>query len=167
MVEPLTLKDHSTESQIFFDRVVIGFGLLLVLTGILVGRLFYLQIIQHGVYSTLSDKNRIHIQSLPPTRGLIFDRNGQLIADNVPAKTLTIVKERSGDIDNIIARIQTLVPISQRQIESFKKRMARRYRPFESVPLRFKLSEEEIAIISVNMHNLPGAKALKKLTMTL
>ena len=156
MAEPLTLKDHTTESQVFLDRVVLGFGLLLLLTAILVARMFYLQIIQHSVYATLSDKNRIHIQSLPPTRGLIFDRNNQLIADNVPAKTLTIVKERVEDLDETISSIRGIIPVTDNQVTAFRKRMARRRRPFESVPLRFKLTEEEIARISVNSYDLPG-----------
>jgi penicillin-binding protein 2 len=156
MAEPLTLKDHTTESQVFIDRVVLGFFLLLALTAVLVARMFYLQVIQHSVYATLSDKNRIHIQSLPPTRGLIFDRNHQLIADNVPAKTLTIVKERVTDLEATIANIRAIIPVTDKQVAAFRKRMERRRRPFESVPLRLKLTEEEIAKIAVNSYDLPG-----------
>lgn len=163
MAEPLTLKDHSTEKQIFIDRVVIGFGLLLALTAILVARMFYLQIIQHGVYTTLSDKNRIHIQSLPPKRGLIYDRNKRLIADNVPAKILTIVKERAVNIDATITRIRAIIPITDNQIRAFRKRMDGQRRPFESVPLRLKLTEEEIARISVNLYDLPGVEVEARL----
>lgn len=163
MAEPLTLKDHSTESQIFIDRVLIGFGLLLVLTAILVARMFYLQVIQHGTYSTLSDKNRIHIQPLPPKRGLIYDRNNILIADNVPAKILTIVKELAVNIEETIERIQAIIPITDSQVSAFRKRMERRRRPFESVPLRLKLTEEEIARISVNLYDLPGVEVEARL----
>ena len=84
MVEPLALKDHTGESRIYFERAVLGFGLLIFLTLFLVARLFYLQIVQHNVYTTLSDKNRIQVQSLPPIRGLIYDSSGELIADNIP-----------------------------------------------------------------------------------
>lgn len=163
MAEPLTLKDHFTESQIFIDRVMIGFGLLLVLTAILVARMFYLQVIQHDIYSTLSDKNRIHIQSLPPKRGLIYDRNNILIADNVPAKILTIVKELAVNIEETIERIQAIIPITDSQVSAFRKRMERRRRPFESVPLRLKLTEEEIARISVNLYDLPGVEVEARL----
>ena len=85
MVEPLVLKDHTGESRIYFERAALGFGLLIFLTLFLVARLFYLQIVQHNVYATLSDKNRIQVQSLPPIRGLIYDRDGELIADNIRA----------------------------------------------------------------------------------
>ncbi len=158
MAEPLTLKDHSRESQNFVNRVVIGFSILLFFTAILVGRLFYLQVIQYDVYSTLSDKNRIHIQSLPPTRGLIYDRNGELIADNIPAYALTIVKERAGDLDQTIAKLSKLVGITEKQRSVFDNRLKRPRRPFESVPIRFKLTEEEIARISVNRYQLPGVE---------
>jgi penicillin-binding protein 2 len=158
MAEPLALKDHSTESQIFVDRVVIGFTVLLILTAILLGRLFYLQIGQYSVYTTLSDKNRIHIQSLPPTRGLIYDRNGELIADNVPAYALTIVKERAEDIDQTIEKLRALININDKHEKAFKKRLKRRRRPFESEPIRFKLTEDEIARISVNRYRLPGVE---------
>ena len=79
MAEPLALKDHTGESRIFFDRVTLGFGFLILLTLFLVARMFYLQILQHDLFVTLSDQNRIQVQSLPPIRGLIYDRNGELI----------------------------------------------------------------------------------------
>ncbi len=156
MVEHLTLKDHSSESQIFTDRVKLGFGILVMLTAVLLARMVFLQVIQHGVYNTLSDKNRIHIQSLPPTRGLIFDRNHRLLADNVPAETLTIVKEQAGNIEETIERIRAIIPITDSQILAFRNRLKRQLRPFESIPIRLKLSEEEIARISVNRYDLPG-----------
>jgi penicillin-binding protein 2 len=158
MAEPLTLKDHSIESQVFIDRVMLGFGLLLLLTGVLVARMFYLQIVQHSVYATLSDKNRMHIQSLPPTRGLIFDRNNTLIADNVPARTLTIVKERVTDLEETIEKIRRIIPVTDKQVIAFRKRLERRQRPFEPVPFRFKLTEREIAKISVDSYDLPGVE---------
>ena len=99
MAEPLALKDHSGESRIYFERALLGFGLLGLLTLFLVARLFYLQVVQHDMYATLSDKNRIQVQSLPPIRGLIYDRNGELIADNIPSYNLTITIERIEDLE--------------------------------------------------------------------
>ena len=147
MAEPLALKDHIGESQIFFDRIVLGFGILLLATVFLVARMFYLQIVQHDVYSTLSDKNRIQVQSIAPRRGLIYDRNGDLIADNIPSSSLTITKERVDDLDRTIAEIDALIGLEADQIESFKRRLERRQRPFESVPILYRLTEEEIGIV--------------------
>lgn len=158
MSEPLALKDHSGESQVFFERAVAGFALLMVLTLFLVGRLFYLQIVQHDVYTTLSDKNRIQVQSLPPTRGLIYDRNGELLADNIPSYSLTITAERVDDLDKTLAKIKSIVGLSDDDIEAFKRRLKRRQRPFESVPILFKLTQEQIARIGVNEYALPGVQ---------
>lgn len=158
MSEPLALKDHSGESRIFFERVAVGFGLLIVLTLVLVARLVYLQIIEHDKYSTLSDKNRIQVQSLPPIRGLIYDRNGELIADNIPSYSLTITAERTDGIDKTLDRLKTIVDISDDDIKAFKRRLKRRQRPFQSVPLLFKLTPKEIARIGVNKYDLPGVQ---------
>ena len=129
MVEPLVLKDHTRESRIYFERAALGFGLLIFLTLFLVARLFYLQIVQHNVYATLSDKNRIQVQSLPPIRGLIYDRDGELIADNIPSYNLTITIERVNDLDATLYKIDELVGLSEAQIDGFHKRLRRRQRP--------------------------------------
>ncbi len=158
MAEPLALKDHSGESQVFFDRVVIGFALLILLTLLLVGRLFFLQVVEHETYATLSDENRIQTQSLPPIRGLIYDRKGSLIADNIPNYALSLTMERIDDLPGTLQKIDELIGLNADQVAAFERRLARGRRPFESVPLRLKLSQEEIARISVNRFNLPGVE---------
>ena len=158
MAEPLALKDHSGESQIFFDRIAVGVAFLLLLFVILVARLFYLQIVQHEVYQTLSDKNRIQVQSIPPTRGLVYDRNGELIADNVPSYRVTITIELVDDLDSTLAELGELIEISDDQIASFKRRLKRRQRPFESVPILFRMTPQEIARVSVNRYRMPGVE---------
>ena len=163
MAEPLVLKDHSGESQVYFERIVQGFGFLLLLTLLMVARMFYLQIVQHDVYSTLSDQNRIQVQSLSPVRGLIYDRNGELIADNIPSQRVTITKELVDDLDETITALDKLIGISPSQIESFKRRLARRQRPYESVPILFRLTEEENAKVSVNKNAMPGVEVEAKL----
>ncbi len=163
MAEPLALKDHTGESRIYFERAALGFGLMMLATLFLVARLFYLQIIQHDVYATLSDKNRIQVQSLPPVRGLIFDRHGELIADNIPTYNLTVTIERVEDLEATLDRLRELVDISDDHIKAFRKRLKRRQRPFESVPLLFKLSPVEIARVSVNRYALQGINIEAKL----
>tara|TARA_E500000331_G_C17257321_1_gene713660 strand:- start:552 stop:2438 length:1887 start_codon:yes stop_codon:yes gene_type:complete len=163
MAEPLALKDHSGESRIFFERAAMGFAVLIGLTLFLVARFFYLQIIQHDVYATLSDKNRIQVEPIPPVRGLIYDRNGELIADNVPSLNLTITKELTADIELTLARIDELIGLSENEKEAFHRRLKRRQRPFESVPILFKLSAEEHARIAVNEYSLPGVQVEARL----
>ena len=163
MVEPLALKDHSGESRIYFVRAALGFGVLIVLTLFLVARLFYLQIIQHDLFTTLSDKNRIQVQSLSPIRGLIYDTNGELIADNVPTFNLTITKERVVDLDQTLVTLASWLELTDEDISRFRKRQKRRQRPFESVPILFELSQSEIARASVNLYSLPGVQIEAKL----
>ena len=163
MVEPLALKDHTWESRVFFQRIVVGFCILVVLTLFLVARFFYLQIVQYDVYVTLSDKNRIEVQPLPPIRGLIFDRNGKLLADNSPSFNLTITPERVATLDDSLQHLSGFLDVSADDIDAFKKRIKRRRRPFESVPLLFKLTPEEIARFSVDRHALPGVQVEARL----
>ncbi|MBT5441652.1 MAG: penicillin-binding protein 2, partial [Gammaproteobacteria bacterium] len=163
MVEPLALKDHSWESRIFFERIVACFGVLLVLTLLLVARFFYLQIVQYDIYATLSDKNRIQVQPLPPVRGLIYDRNGELLANNLPSFNLTITPERVADLDQTLAHLGLTLRLTDEDITGFRSRVERRRRPFEPVPLLFKLTQEEIAQFSVDRHALPGVEVEAKL----
>lgn len=163
MVEPLALKDHTWESRIFFERIVVGFAVLVILTLFLVARFFYLQIVQHDVYATLSDKNRIQVQPLPPIRGLIYDRNGELLADNSPSFNLTITPERSPDLEQTLEHLGSILSLTDEDIAGFRNRVKRRQRPFKSVPLLFKLTTEEIAQFSVDRHALPGVEVEAKL----
>jgi|TARA_B100000315_G_scaffold135178_1_gene124533 penicillin-binding protein 2 len=163
MAEPLVLKDHSGEAQIYYERAATGFAIVIVLTLFLVGRLFFLQIIQHDIYKTRSDDNRIHVQSIRPIRGLIFDRNGVLIADNVPTFNLTIIKERVENLDKTFATIAALIPLSEAEMRAFQQRLKRRQRPFESIPIKLKLSEREKAKIAVNRYALPGVNVEARL----
>lgn len=163
MAEPLALKNHSDESRIFFERVVVGLGLLVVLIMFLLLRLVYLQVVQHDLYATLSDENRIQVQSIPPIRGLIYDRNGELIADNVPSYNLTVVAERVENLDATLELLGGLVDLDEDEVSSFRKRLKRPRRPYEPVPLKFRLSHEEIARISVNRYALPGVEVQARL----
>jgi penicillin-binding protein 2 len=163
MPEALALKDHSGESRVFLERVAIGFAFFVFLTLLLVARLFYLQIIQHDVYATLSDKNRISVEAVPPVRGLIYDRNGELIADNVPSLNLTITIELVDNLDQTLAKIDDLIGLSEDEIAAFYRRLKRQHRPYEPISVLFKLSAEEHARIAVNEYSIPGVQVAAKL----
>ena len=162
-MEPLALKDHDKESRVFLARVLLAFSVAVFLMILLVVRLFYLQIIQHEVFSTLSDQNRIQVQPLPPMRGLIYDRHGELIADNSPSFNLAITPEAVVDLEELILKLNKMLNLSDREIERFRKQLARRNRAFESVPLRYKLSQKEIAKISVDLSSMPGVRVEARL----
>jgi penicillin-binding protein 2 len=132
------------------------------LTSIVLFRYFDLQINRHLDYVTNSNKNRIHIRSVAPTRGLIFDRHGQLLADNRPAFTLNIIPESAKDTDQLIARLDTLLSISEKDIARFKRR-EKRSKGFAPVPLKYNLTEQERAILAVNSHLLKGTEVSAQL----
>jgi penicillin-binding protein 2 len=157
------LKDSNREKRIYAFRTIVASLFVLSLTGGLVFRLYYLQITNHDHFQTLSDKNRMQLQSIAPNRGLILDRNGILLADNQPIFSVAIIPENSASIDETIASITKIVAISDDQIKRFKKRLKRARRPFQPVILKSKLTEKEIAMLEVRRHELTGVKVLAEL----
>ena len=156
MAKPATFKDHYRETRIFRSRALAATAIVVVAMLILVIRLFYLQVYQHEIYSTKADSNRISKHPIAPNRGLIFDRNGVLLADNQPTYSVNIIKELAGDIDRTIEDIGNLIILKEGTTKRFKKRLSQRRRPYSEVPLRYRLNEKEIAKLSVNLHNMPG-----------
>lgn len=155
MLYTVTLKDPYAEKRIFSARVVFAAIIVVALLLLLVWRYFSLQILDHDIYQTQSDRNRVQLQPIPPKRGLIYDRNGVLLAENIPSYSLTLVREQVENFDQTMAVLSDLVELNEDHLSRFKKRLARR-RPYEAVPLKFRLTEAEIAIISVNRYRLPG-----------
>lgn len=155
MQQKIALKDQNLESRIYSARTVTAIVIVLALLGVVLGRYYSLQIEQYETYRTQSERNRVQLQPLPPKRGLIYDRNGVLLADNRPSFLLSIVRERVADLDATLAELQSLLEISEQDLKRFNKKLARS-RPYEAVPLRFRLNEEERATLAVNRHRLPG-----------
>ncbi len=148
------LKDHFKENQLFLNRIVaatIGASLLL---GVLIARQFYLQIYQHDTYATLARNNQVRMISITPTRGLIFDRNGVLLADNTPDFSLEISPNRVTDLDELISRLSKIVTISEQDIKNFHKQKKYKGR-FERIPIRTKLTEAEVAAFSIEKYQFP------------
>jgi len=157
MAERLAIKDTLTETRIFSKRVVMTAAVVLGLAAVLLARYFHLQIIEHEKYRTESDRNRIHARAVPPRRGLIFDRNGALLADNRPIFNLMVTRERVPDLDAMIAELRATIDVPADDEQRFRKQL-RRHLPFEAVPLKFNLDEEEIARLAVNRYRLPGVE---------
>jgi penicillin-binding protein 2 len=155
MASRVALKDPRREQFIYGARTVVAMLGVLLLLCLLLARYYTLQIRDYEAYSTASERNRVQLQPLPPKRGLIFDRNGVLLADNRPSYTLSLVVERVQGLDATLAQLAELVTIEAPDLEKFRERMGRR-RPYEHVPLRFRLDDEEQARIAVNRHRMPG-----------
>ena len=162
MLRDNAISDPRQEQRVFSMRVMLSLCIVLGLTSIVLFRYFDLQINRHLDYVTNSNKNRIHIRSVAPTRGLIFDRHGQLLADNRPAFTLNIIPESAKDTDQLIARLDRLLSISEKDIARFKRR-EKRSKGFAPVPLKYNLTEQERAILAVNSHLLKGTEVSAQL----
>lgn len=158
----LTIKDHFRETQLFNVRAVVGVIFAGILILVLLTRLIYLQVVDHELYSTLSENNRFHIRAIPPTRGLIYDRSGVLLAQNFPTYALEITAERVKDIEATLKQLATLIEIDESDLSSFKREL-KRNRPFKAIPLRTRLNDEEVARIAVNRHRFPGVDIAAKL----
>jgi penicillin-binding protein 2 len=163
MARALTIKDDAWESQLFRSRLVVSFAFVLVAALVLVGRIVQLQILQYEDFKTQSDDNRVKVVPVVPTRGLIFDRNGLILAQNMPTYSLEVVPERVEDIDALLSELATLVELRDVDLVRFR-RMLRKKRRFDSVPLRFRLNEEEVARFAVNSHRFPGVDVQARLT---
>ena len=128
----------------------------------LVCRLVYLQVWQHQHYVTASDDNRQQLQALAPTRGLIYDTHGSLLAGNRASHSLTLVPEQlSGgrrSIDKVLAELGQILTLDDSDIKRFKRRLNQPRRPYSPVALRFQLSQAEIAQITVNQHRFSGVR---------
>ncbi|MDR5858265.1 penicillin-binding protein 2 [Halomonas eurihalina] len=153
-----TLKNPEQELRVFRMRALLATVVVILLSGGLAGRLFYLQVVQHEVFSTRSEKNRVRVEPLPPTRGLIYDRNGQLLAENRPTYNLTLVRERVDDLDETLSLLVDLLDLPAEEVEAFRERSRQRQRPFQPALLMSDLNEEQIARLAVNRYRLPGVE---------
>ncbi|MDF0731422.1 penicillin-binding protein 2 [Pseudomonas entomophila] len=163
MPQQIRLKDHEKDARLVRNRVVVGAVAIVLLVCVLIARLYYLQIIQYDYHSTLSENNRVHVQPIPPTRGLIFDRNGVIVADNRPSFSLTMTRERAGKWQEVLDTIVEVLELTADDRTLFEKRMKQGRRPFEPVPILFELNEDQIARIAVNQFRLPGVEVAAQL----
>ncbi|VAW79174.1 Peptidoglycan D,D-transpeptidase MrdA, partial [hydrothermal vent metagenome] len=151
----VTIKDYLFESRLFMQRSVQTLIFAGLLISALVGRLVYLQVLAHEHYTTLSDDNRIKILPLPPNRGLVFDRNGVILADNLPSYRLEITPEQIPDMEATLDALGELMTIRDVDRKRFDKLRARTP-SFKPIPLRFRLSDNEVARFAVDRHRFPG-----------
>lgn len=163
MPQAIRLKDHEKDSRLIRKRAIVGAAVVLLMTSILVARMYYLQVVQFEHHTTLAENNRIHVQPIPPSRGLIYDRNGVIIADNRPSFSLTLTRERAGDWPRVLDEVVSVLELGPEERALFEKRVRQGRRPFEPVPVLFELSEEQIARIAINQFRLPGVEVVAQL----
>mgnify|MGYP001378168556 CR=1 FL=1 len=149
------VKDSEHEKRIFRHRITVSIVIVVVIFLALAARYAELQLLNHQTFVTQSENNRVHVQAVPPNRGLIFDNNGRLLADNQPSYNLVVVKERVDNLEQVLLDLQQLFDIDAKSIAKFKRRLTRGT-PYQAVPLKFKLTEDEISRFAVNRYRLAG-----------
>lgn len=157
------IRDTGREAEIHRGRVLTASVIVLLALSVLFYRYYGLQIDNYEQFLTQSERNRVRLEALPPTRGLIFDRNGQLLASNEPSQLLAVVVERADNLTVLLDRIESLIGLDAEERERFQERR-RRSRPYDAVPLKLRLSDAETAVIGVHRHTLPGATIEAQLT---
>ena len=151
------LKNHNAEAELFRRRALVGFVCVLLALGGLAAWYFRLQVVQHAEYATRSEANRVRLVPVVPARGLILDRKGRILADNVSAWRLDAVPERAGDGARLLASLQSVVALDAEQSARFL-RDYKASRPFKPVTIKLKLSDEEAARFAVERWRFPGVE---------
>lgn len=155
MAKEFTLKDQDHESRLVTRRVYFSAAVILLLVIMIISRIFYLTVLQHDHFSTLSKSNRVKITPIPPIRGLIYSRDGVILAENKPAFSLEVIPEQIEDVDKLIEQLKQIISIEDNDIDRFNKSLKKKRR-FERVPIRLNLKKEEVALFAVNRHRFPG-----------
>ncbi|MDA7784585.1 penicillin-binding protein 2 [Pseudomonadales bacterium] len=159
----LSIKDLGREQKLFVGRAITLFALVVILFAILVARMLTLQVVEHETYQLRADNNRTQIQTLAPSRGMIYDRNGRLLADNQTSFSLAIVAERVEDIESLLSAIVEILSLNTQQLERIREELAKRSRPDSAVVILEALSEKQVALLAVNRHRLPGIEVVSRL----
>ena len=150
-----SIKDHHSERRLFLGRVVFASIVALVLLGAVVVRLVQLQVIDYEHFAERSQGNRVRIEAVPPIRGLIFDREGRVLAENQPAYQLELIPEQVEDIDDTLRRLAQLDLIAAEDILQLKTLIDGGPR-FKPVTLRLRLSDKEVANFAIQRPRFPG-----------
>ncbi len=156
------IKDHSSERRLFINRIVAAFIVVSLLTTGLIIRLIYLQVAGHEHYSSLAKDNSIKIVPLVPTRGMILDKKGKVLAENMPSYSLEIIPEQVSNMDDTLLRLQKLLDISDEEVEQYQK-LRKRQKRFVSSSLLVSMNDEQLAKFAVARPYFPGVDIHRQL----
>lgn len=150
-----TIRDHSAEANLFALRAFVGFVFVLGLVAVLITNLYNIQVKDHQDYQTRSNDNRIKVIPIAPNRGLIYDRNGVLLAENKPVYNLEVIPEEVDNLEKSLGQVSQLITITEQEKQDFLKDI-KNTRRFKSQVLKARLDEADVATFSVNQHKFPG-----------
>jgi penicillin-binding protein 2 len=153
----VAMHDHAAEAALFRRRAIFTFLCVLALFGLLLTNLYHLQVTSYADYTTRSNDNRIRITPVAPSRGLIYDRNGVLLAENQPVYSLELVPEKVKNVPEVLERLSQVIPLSDEEQQDFLEAL-KYHRRFKPLTLKNNLTEAEVAAFSVNQHHFPGVR---------
>lgn len=159
----IQIKDHWREQRLFNNRIIACAIFALVLTGVVITRLIILQLANADYYAAQSQGNRIRVQPLPPTRGLIYDRNNKILAENTPSFQLEITPEQVPDMEGTLQRLTDAGLLEADKLESIRNLIGSKRR-FDSIPILQRMSDEKLARFAVLRPNFPGVEIRARLT---
>jgi penicillin-binding protein 2 len=158
----MEFKNPQEELERFRARLAVAGGFVLLAFGLLFARFVWLQVVQHDYYQTRAEENRISLVPIVPNRGLILDRNGVILARNYSAYTLEITPSKTTDLEQVIDGLATLIDIQVKDRKRFKK-LVEESRNFESLPIRTRLTDEEVAKFIAHRYRFPGVEIKARL----
>jgi len=156
------LKNLGRELARFQQRLKVGAIFIVLLAMGLLARAFYLQIVQHEHYIQRAESNRISLVPVAPNRGLIVDRQGRILAENYSAYTLEITRAEMASLERTLLELGQLIEVTPGQLRRFRRLLSESHE-FETVPLKSKLTDEEVAILAANRYRLPGVEVKARL----
>ena len=149
------IKDLWREQRLFEQRAIAAIVLIGLLTTVLVSRLLWLQVKRYDHFTDLAQGNRVRVEPLPAPRGMIYDRTGAVLAENRPAYQLELVREQVKDLEATLEGLVGIGVLGPDDLD-FVRRAIRSRRAFDSVPIRLRLSEEDMARFALHRHRFPG-----------
>jgi penicillin-binding protein 2 len=166
MVSGVRIKDHQREQRSFFQRVAVAAFVIVALMLVLLGRLVLLQVIRYDYYTDQAEGNRARIEPIPANRGLILDRNLKVLAENRPSYQLELLRERVGDrkaLTRTLAGLTRIGVIPAEEVDNVRRDVMGA-RAFDWVPIRLRLTDEELASFEVHKHEFPGVEVKSRAT---
>jgi penicillin-binding protein 2 len=149
------IKNHLQEIQLVSQRSIVALVIMVILIVLLVMRLAYLQLRQHDLYTTLSQKNSLDLIPIEPTRGLIYDRNGVLLAENIPVFSLDVIPFKATNLNRELVAVGKIINLPETDLVQFQKQL-KQHRRFDEIPLKMRLTELEVAKLAENAYRFPG-----------
>ncbi|MGM0429300.1 MAG: penicillin-binding protein 2 [Pseudomonadota bacterium] len=149
------IRDHDTEAAVFGRRVLVAMVIVVAAFVALASNMYHLQVSEHNELQTRSNDNRIKLLPLAPNRGLIYDRNGILLAENTPIYSLDVTPEEIDDLDSTLSQLQKLLSFPDATIDRFYRNL-KNQRRFNNVPLMDNLNEQQLAVFAAQQHKYPG-----------